>query len=255
MSSPEKEDRVPTNLRLLKIMEIVARAQSPLSPTQINAELGLPKPSIHRLCQTLLEEGYLAREAGSRQLRPARKLRDIAAGILNASDLYLARNQIMQAVALEIGETVNFVVPEPEGMRYLDRVETAWPLRIQLPIGSHVPFHCTASGKCFLASMPLPSAARMAKSLALPQKTPATLVSSDDLLDEVARIRLRGFSTDTQEFMVEMNAVAVPVTSREGRFIGALAAHGPMSRLSKDRFDATASLLQAGAKQLRDSLF
>ncbi|MEM1275984.1 MAG: IclR family transcriptional regulator [Pseudomonadota bacterium] len=255
MPASKSQDRVPTNLRLLKIIEILAKAQSPLSPTEINAQLGLPKPSIHRLCQTLLEEGYLAREAGTRRLRPARRLRDMAAGVLNASDLYLARNQIMQTVALEIGETVNFVVPEPEGMRYLDRVETAWPLRIQLPIGSHVPFHCTASGKCFLASMPLPAAARMASALALAPRTQATLTAPDDLIRELGEIRDRGFSTDRQEFMDEMNAVAVAVTSQSGRFVGALAAHGPMSRLATDRFEATAALLKQGAQKMRETLF
>ena len=255
MAPTKTAERVPTNLRLLRIMEIVGSADGPLSPTEINAELGLPKPSIHRLCQTLLEEGYLAREAGSRRLRPARRLRDVAAGILNASDLYLARHQIMKAVAGELGETVNFVVPEAEGMRYLDRVETAWPLRIQLPIGSHVPFHCTASGKCFLASMPLPSATRMAGALTLSAKTASTITSPEGLLEELTSIRQRGFSTDAQEFMEEMNAVAVPVTSHQGRFIGALAVHGPMSRLAQTDFDATARVLQIGAQQLRDNLF
>ncbi|MEM8792189.1 MAG: IclR family transcriptional regulator [Pseudomonadota bacterium] len=255
MTGEESEKRVPTNLRLLRIMEIVSAARQPVSPTEINRKLGLPKPSIHRLCQTLLDEGYLAREPGSRRLRPARRLRDVAAGILNASDIHIARNQIMQAVAGEIGETVNFVVPEAEGMRYLDRVETAWPLRIQLPIGTHVPFHCTASGKCFLSSMPQASARKMAGALSLSRQTGSTITEPERLIAEIDTIRARGFSTDSQEFMDEMNAVAVPVVSQGGRFVGALAAHGPMSRLSPDRFEAAARTLQSGADQLKESLF
>ncbi len=42
--------------------------------------------------------------------------------------------------------TCNIATPDRDGMVYIDRVETKWPLRIQLPIGTTVPFHCTASG-------------------------------------------------------------------------------------------------------------
>ena len=37
---------------------------------------------------------------------------------------------------------------------FADRVETDWPFRVLLPVGTHVPFHCTASGKTYLASLP-----------------------------------------------------------------------------------------------------
>ena len=39
-------------------------------------------------------------------------------------------------------------------MNYIDRVETNWAFRVALPIGTQMPFHCTASGKLFMASLP-----------------------------------------------------------------------------------------------------
>ena len=45
------------------------------------------------------------------------------------------RRQILLDVAQEVGETVNFAVPRETGMDYLDRVETGWAFRIQLPTG------------------------------------------------------------------------------------------------------------------------
>ena len=60
----------------------------------------------------------------------------------------------MNALSSKIGETINLVVPDRLNMIYLDRVETNWPLRIQLPIGTQVPFHCTASGKLYLSTLP-----------------------------------------------------------------------------------------------------
>ena len=52
-------DTTPPNLRILKIFEIIADAGRPLTPTEINERLCWPKQSLHRLCQTLIIEGYL----------------------------------------------------------------------------------------------------------------------------------------------------------------------------------------------------
>ena len=39
--------RIPTNLRTLLILEILGNSGHAMSPTEINAELGLPKQTIH----------------------------------------------------------------------------------------------------------------------------------------------------------------------------------------------------------------
>ncbi|MEL6784709.1 MAG: helix-turn-helix domain-containing protein, partial [Pseudomonadota bacterium] len=58
----EDDGRIATNLRTLLIIETIAKSGVPLSPTEINAHIGLPKQSIHRLCQTLVDEGFLIRD-------------------------------------------------------------------------------------------------------------------------------------------------------------------------------------------------
>lgn len=54
--------RIPTNLRALQIIEALAQAGRPLTPTELNEIFGLPKATIHRLCSTLLSEGYLEKD-------------------------------------------------------------------------------------------------------------------------------------------------------------------------------------------------
>jgi DNA-binding IclR family transcriptional regulator len=66
MNPMKSEERVATNLRTLLILEAVAKADRPLSPTEINREIGLPKQSIHRLCQTLGDYPSVKLEDGIR---------------------------------------------------------------------------------------------------------------------------------------------------------------------------------------------
>ncbi|MEP2530391.1 IclR family transcriptional regulator C-terminal domain-containing protein [Shimia sp.] len=140
-------------------------------------------------------------------------------------------------------------------MRYLDRVETDWAFRIQLPIGTNVPFHCTASGKCFIASLPPIQRQNLVQSLSFERMTDQTHLSAETLLNELAEVRKLKFSLDREEFLDGMIALAVPVTDANGRFVAAIAMHGPTQRLSIDLLVSQVDLLQTAAKKLSKALF
>lgn len=251
----DRGERIPTNLRTLLILEVLGKSDRPMTATEINAQIGLPKQTVHRLCTTLEKNGFLTRHGDSRRYVAARRLRDLGAGLLYSSRRHIARRQILLDVARQVGETVNFVVPEDDGMSYLDRVETDWAFRIQLPIGTHVPFHCTASGKCFLASLAPAARKAVVESLHLKSLTAATLTSSERLLSELGRIAGRGYALDLEEFMEGMVAIAVPVTDAQGRFVAALAFHGPTQRMTQDDVVARKDILISAAARLSDALF
>ncbi len=247
--------RIPTNLRILRIIEIIARSDEALTPAGINREIDLPKATVHRLCRTLEAEGYLVRDGGSGKLRPARRLRSLSSGLLHASSAHIARHQVLLGIAGEVRETVNFVVAEERGMRYLDRVETEWPFRIQLPVGTNVPFHCTASGKVFMASLPEPQCRAFVNALTLTRLTANTHAEPSSLLADVREIRRNGYALDREEFIEGMNAVAVPVLSPDGAWTAAIAIHAPVQRLSVEAAVARVDVLREGARDLQRALF
>lgn len=140
-------------------------------------------------------------------------------------------------------------------MSYVDRVETDWPFRVQLPIGTHVPFHCTASGKCFAASLPPRMRRAFVQSLTLDGLTDHTHTDPDTLLEELAEIAANGHSLDREEFVEGMVALAVPVTDPNGRFVAAVAVHGPIQRLSVSGVIDHKEILQRSALRLQQALF
>jgi len=249
------ESRIPTNLRTLLILEVVGRADRALTATEINAEIELPKQTVHRLVATLEKEGFLVRESGGKRFRPGRRLRLIGAGLLHASRYHITRHQILQDVADVVEEAVNYVVPEETGMHYLDRIDTNWPFRIQLPVGTNVPFHSTASGKCFMASLSRSARRKFVAGLELKELTQNTFTDEATLLEELDRVAKQGYAIDDEEFMDGMRAIAVPVTDSNKRFVAALAFHGPSQRLSVELLEARRDVLFIGADKLKHSLF
>ena len=242
--------RVPTNERMLLIAEVLADARRALTPTEINAQIGLPKQTLHRLCAKMVSLKFLERAADPRRLQPAARLRAMAVGLQAASASDVARRQILEHIAGQVREAVNFVVPQAGGMFYLGRVDTDWALRVQLPVGTQVPFHCTASGKCYLASLTPRQRRSVIQSLRLMRLTPHTLTDVKSLQAEIATAEERGFAIDDEEFMEGLFAIAVPILDKEGRFIAAVAFHGPKVRLNFEVATATLPLLRDSAQRL-----
>ena len=247
-----QETQIPTNLRLLLVVEEIAKAGTPLKPMQLSAALGLPKPTIHRLLQTAEAEGFLQRDLDGRSYGPGPRLRQIAVHTMSSERLRTGRLAILKAVAEDIGETCNLATPDREGMTYLDRVETKWPLRIQLPIGTQVPFHCTASGKMYLSTLRDSTLEAVLNSRNLEGLTEKTIITSDALREDLAETRKRGYSQDDEEFMLGMTAVAVPVIDSSGRLMATLSVHAPGQRHAVADLIQFLPNLKGAAKKLSD---
>lgn len=223
---------IPTNLRLLFLLEEIARVGAPLTPTAANEVLGLPKPTIHRLFRRLEEEGFLQRDIDGRSYSAGQRLRKMSVNVLSSSRVRTVRLTVLNALTEEVGETCNIATPDRDGMVYLDRVETKWPLRIQLPIGTTVPFHCTASGKMYLASLAPRLLAKYLSTAVLDQHTVKTLTDPAALQEEIELTRARGYSTDNEEFMDGMVAIGVAIRDDHDRLMSTLSVHAPTQRVS-----------------------
>ncbi len=107
-------------------------------------------------------------------------------------------------------------------------------VRVHLEPGSRVPLHCTASGKLLLAHMDAQHRQKLLASLPFERFTPATIMSADALETEFAEILCDGYSTDREEFMMGLIAIAVPVFDRNGRVVASLACDAPKARMTLD---------------------
>lgn len=252
MTTDEHEipGQIPTNLRLLMLLEEVAKAGVPVTPSLVNESLHLPKPTIHRLFATAEAEGFLQRDLDGRSYSPGRRMRLLAVNTLSSERVRTVRLAIMNSLALKVGETCNLAIPERKGMFYLDRVETHWPLRIQLPIGTQVPFHCTASGKLYLSSLRTDYLARFLQSYDLEKRTNHTITDPAVLEKELDEIRERGYATDDEEFMAGMTAIAVPILDDKGRLVSTLSIHAPEQRRHLSDLIACLADLRQAADEL-----
>ena len=242
------------SVRLIVLLREVSDSYEPITANEISERTGLPKATVYRLCDQLLAAGLIRRQLGGRGYVAGQEVIDLAQSVLASRSVYVTRHAILSRVAREIGETCNLVAPEGTGMVYWDRVETEWPLRLQLPIGTRVPFHATASGKMYLASLPSSQIKQLLKEVELQSYTDNTLTSPTKLRRHLDEVHEQGYSLDDEEFIVGMTAVAVSITDKQGRYVASLAVHAPKSRMSIDDARSHVGLLQDAAQRIGDGV-
>ena len=236
--------------RSLRLLARLAREGRALSLADLAADLALPKGTAHRLCAQLLETGFIARDINERDFVVGPALRKLSFDTLTHGTVRGLRHQVLTELVKEVGETCNFTTLDGASVLYLDRVEAPWPWRLTLEVGEHVPLHCTASGKMFMALMPARQRELLISELSLVAMTDATITSRAQLLLECESIARAGYSLDRQEFIDGLLALAVPVCDENGIMRAALAVHAPISRLSAEQALQRLPALQAAAQRL-----
>src|SRR5919201_1683755 len=106
--------------------------------------------------------------------------------------------------------------------------------------GRSVPLHCVASGKVLMAALAEREVLRIVRR-GLRSFTERTIVELEPLLEELARIRRRGYATALGEYEIGLNAVAAPVHDARGAVIAAVDIWGPAFRLTPRRIPELAA--------------
>jgi IclR family transcriptional regulator, acetate operon repressor len=212
----------------------------------------LPKPTLHRMLQQLEGAGLLQRESDGRHYATGVRLRRLAETLLLNSSFHGARHRVLRGLVDEIGESCNITALAGSEVVYLDRVETAAPLRFALQPGSRVPAHCSASGKLFLAQMAPAQRVRLLGEVPLERCTDKTLTDPAALEAELKAVRKAGHATDREEFLPGLVCVAVPVPTPEksGRSSLCVALQAPVMRMSLERALGFLPALQRAAAAL-----
>ncbi len=242
-----KQDNNSATLRAIAALEFIVRADRPVSLTEVMTDVGLPKPTVYRILPLLEHSGLLPREPGGKRSIVGPRLAHFGTEILMNSSVRGARHAILQRLVDDIGETCNFTMLDGSEVVYLDRVETAWPLRMNLQPGSHVPLHCSASGKLFLAMLSRAQRAKLLDNLPLHRYTENTITDRSRLERELERIRRDKTSTDNEEYLAGLVCVAVPVLSRDGKPCASVAVQAPVARMSMGKALAHVPALRRAA--------
>lgn len=237
-------------LRLFALLEVLASKDQFFSLQGLAEETSIPKPTLHRMLQQLESAGLLERSVDGRHYGTGVRLRKLAENLLLNDVFHGARHAVLRHLVTEVGESCNLTALSGSEVIYLDRVETAAPLRFYLHSGSRVPVHCSASGKVFLSEMSPAQRQRLLAHAPLEAFTAKTITQLAQLEDEIKQVKRQGFALDNEEFLPGLQCVAVLVPSVSGRSNLCVAVQAPIMRMTAEKALQMLPALQRAALAL-----
>lgn len=250
IAEDRKIDGNTPTMRLFALLEVIAQKDQFFSLQSLVDELGLPKPTLHRMLQQLEGAGMIQHDGDGRQYSTGLRLRRMAENMLLNNTVHGARHSALRQLVEEVGESCNLTTCLGHEVLYLDRVETIAPLRFYLHSGSRVPVHCSASGKLFLAQMTSSQRRRLLAHVPLAKYTEKTLISYERIEAEIKRVRRDGYAIDDEEFLPGLLCVAVLVPAGEGKSNMAVAIQAPIMRMTAEKSLQCLPALQRAAQAL-----
>lgn len=239
------------NMRLFALLEVIAQKDAPFTLQALVNETGLPKPTAHRMLQQFEGAGILQRDGNGRHYSTGQRLLRLAESLLLNSTAHAARHQVMRRLVDEVGESCNLTAFSGGEVLYLDRVETAAPLRFYLHPGSRVPAHCSATGKLFLAQMKPAQRRRLLAAGVLEKFTHNTRTTAEALEEEIERVSHQGYALDNEEFLPGLLCLGVLVPAPAGGASNmGLALQAPVIRLTVERALTFLPVLQKAAQAI-----
>ncbi len=225
---------VPAVSRALALMERLADARGPLTLARLSSDLGLPKSSVHGLCNTLVSFGYLRRQPDGAYL--------IGPRVMGLAEAFVSGTDVAQEFAAlwsDRGdapeETVVLSVLSGTEALYVAVRNSARPLGLAFNVGMRLPAYLSGSGKAMLAFLPREEVRRrFAAGLGtrLTKKGPRSV---DALLKELALTRKRGYSIDEEAVREGVISFGAPVFGASGEVVAAVSVCINKALLGADR--------------------
>jgi DNA-binding IclR family transcriptional regulator len=241
MTAEPNPDGSPRTLKTVERTAQVIKALETLDGagvTELADHLDMSKSSTYHYLATLRAEDFVVKNGDQYELG----LQLLLSGeyVRNRNLLYRYGKEEVEELAETTGEYANlFTEQHGKGInlykvRGSDAVGSGYQTdKLQQPDQ----LHCTATGKAILAFLPEDRVDDILDEHGLPERTGNTITDRDELHDELATVRERGYAYNDEEEVEGLRAVGAPVIDRDDTVLGSLSVAGPTSRLKGTPFD------------------
>lgn len=229
---------------------VAARHGKPVRLADIAEALALPRPTVHRLLQALVEEGLLARDRTSR--------RYVLGGFSLELGLVSARTLIMhqqcrptlQHLAERTGDTSFLFIRSANDSVCADRVQGTFPIQTpSVPLGARHPLGITAGGLALFAALDDAEAAAVLNDVE-PLLHAYGKMTADELMRLRRLARTTGYALIGNRAVPGVTGIGLPVIGRTGSAIAAVAVASTSERMTARRAAEIVPDLRAAAEAI-----
>jgi DNA-binding IclR family transcriptional regulator len=238
--------------RAFAILEFLDGSRRGWNISELSRKLHIPKSTTHVIVLTLQRLGYLTLDPLTRDYSLGLKVSGLGRGLMKSLSLPDRALRPMQWLVEVTRCTAQLAVLADDQAMYIQKVEGPGLIQFDSYIGKRTNLHCTGVGKVLLAYAPEQRQEHILNRKSFAHYTNKTITSPNQLRKEMTKVRQRGYAIDDEEEELEVRCVAVPVFSKSGDFMAALAIAGTVGQIREENIDDLARYaIQAASKIFR----
>jgi DNA-binding IclR family transcriptional regulator len=217
--------------RISSIIDAFDATSPTLTLSQLTERTGLPKSTVHRMADQLVELRWLERTPTGYRLG----IRFFEVGGLVATRNHLRERALpfLQDLQAATHHSVHLGILEGSDVVILEKLWGHGAPALPTRVGGRMPAHCTAAGKALLAFAPEKTVEEII-GRGLERHTGRTIVVPELFRQELATVRTAHWALETEENLAGTRCVAAPIRG-SGRAIAAVSVSGPVHKFDVSR--------------------
>lgn len=240
-SASEPTQHKPT-LRVLDVLETLARHPEGCTLTNLAIETGVSKSTLSPIVRTLERRHFTSLDPSSGVYTIGIKCFSIGSAFVADQSLVALLQEEMEHTVAECQETCQLGVLDGDAVFYIAKVDSPQAIRLISSIGKHIPAYCTALGKALLSDMNI----EQIRSLYpddFKSFTPNTICDVDALYAAILEQKKVDVYKEYEESSENVICFSVPLR-QDNRIIAAVSIAVPKFRLNLEKERQVISALE-----------
>lgn len=240
---------VPAVDRAIRMLATLQDTEDGRRISDLARDLGIPKSSAHQIATTLVHHGVLERDEDTRRYRLGPGLSGIGVHRRSRVDLPELAGPYLEDLASFARMTALLGRREGDRVVLAARIPSPDPIDVSAPIGHRLDARAGVFGKLFAASMQ-PEDLENLLDKPLPAFTRKSITSAAAYLEDLHRVRERGYALDIEEYLDGIVAVGAAIRGGDGDVLGALCVIGLAASYSRSALAAIGEAVRGAAESL-----
>ena len=232
-----KKYQAPIVKKAFIILKAISQSSQGLRISEISSMLNISKSTVHGITAALEDQGAINRDSVSKRYTIGITLMELGKAAYEKIDFKKAARPIMEELMEQCQESVFLGIRNGDRVTVIDIVESRKDFKITSPIGTAIPLLAGATGKLFLSMMEPKDLQKYLDSNHLVRFTPNTITEPKQYATELEKVREAGFSTDDEEYISGVRAVAAPI-KQYGGYIPAIWVVGFKASMTQKKIPA-----------------
>lgn len=240
--------------RAIDILMCFTQEAPELSLSEICNKVNLPKTTVFRITNTLVNRNILELNKESGKYSLGNKLINLSGIKLNSMDLREIARPLLKKLRDKTGETANLYMLDGNRRICVEQAESNQLVKRFSSIGIELPLHCGSAGKVLLAFQPESKIEEVKEESGLKPWTEKSITDFEKLKEDLEKIREQGYAYSSSEREIGAASVSAPIRNHMGEVIASITISGPETRFTDDKIEQYIPLVLDASKEISKKL-